>query len=99
VGRTHGTSLWRPNPRARFALVAEGRYLDGWKVSVAAVPERGKANEEVVRVLAEVLALPKRRIAVVAGRSARTKIVEVDGLTLAAVDAALARACVGPGDD
>jgi hypothetical protein len=30
VGRTHGTSLWRPNPRARFALVAEGRYLDGW---------------------------------------------------------------------
>jgi len=76
-----------------------GRYLDGWKVSVAAVPERGKANEEVVRVLAEVLALPKRRIAVVAGRSSRTKIVEVDGLTLAAVDAALARACVGPGDD
>lgn len=76
---------------SRTAVV--GRYLDGWKVSVAAVPEHGKANEEIVRMLADVLALPKRQIAIVAGGSARTKIVEVDGLTLAAVDAALARAC------
>ena len=73
---------------SRTAVI--GRYLDGWKVSVAAVPEGGKANEEVVRLLAEVLALPKRQITIVAGRSARTKIVEVDGLTLAAVHAALA---------
>jgi uncharacterized protein len=75
---------------SRTAVI--GRYLDGWKVSVAAVPERGKANEEIVRLLADVLALPRRQIAIVTG-SARTKIVEVDGLTLAAVDAALARAC------
>ena len=70
-----------------------GRYLDGWKMSVAAVPEHGKANEEIVRALADVLALPQRQIAIVTGRSARTKIVEVDGLTLAAVNAALARVC------
>ncbi len=74
-----------------------GRYLDGWKVSVAAAPERGKANEEIVRLLADVLALPKRQIAIVGGRSARTKIVEVDGLTLAAVNEALARACDAAG--
>jgi len=73
---------------SRTAVI--GRYLDGWKVSVAAAPEGGKANVEVVRLLAEVLAIPKRRITIVAGRSARTKIVEVDGLTLAAVHAALA---------
>jgi uncharacterized protein YggU (UPF0235/DUF167 family) len=76
---------------SRTAVI--GRYLDGWKVSVAAAPERGKANEEFVRLLADVLALPKSQIAIVTGHSARTKIVEVDGLTLSAVDAALARAC------
>jgi uncharacterized protein len=76
---------------SRTAVI--GRYLDGWKLSVAAVPERGKANEEIVRLLADVLAIPKSQIAIVTGRSARTKIVEVEGLTLTAVDAALARAC------
>jgi uncharacterized protein (TIGR00251 family) len=76
---------------SRTAVI--GRYLDGWKVSVAAAPERGKANEEIVRLLADVLALPKRQVAIVTGHSARTKIVEVDGLTLAAVDDALARVC------
>jgi uncharacterized protein len=75
----------------RTAVIS--RYLDGWKLSVGAVPERGNANEEIVRLLADVLAIPKSQIAIVTGRSARTKIVEVDGLTLAAVDAALARAC------
>ena len=84
--------MLRVSAGARRTAVV-GRYLDGWKFSVAAVPERGNANEEIVRLLADVLALPKRQIAIVTGRSARTKIVEVDGLTLAAVDAALARAC------
>ena len=83
--------MLRVSPGARRTAVI-GRYLDGWKLSIAAVPERGNANEEIVRVLADVLALPKRQIAIVTGHSARTKIVEVDGLTLAAVDAALARA-------
>ena len=82
----------RVSPGSRRTAVI-GRYLDGWKVSVAAVPERGKANEEIVRLLANVLALPKNQLAIVTGHSARTKIVEVDGLTLAAVDDALARVC------
>jgi uncharacterized protein YggU (UPF0235/DUF167 family) len=80
---------------SRTAVI--GRYLDGWKLSVAAVPERGKANVEIVRLLADVLALPRRQIAIVTGHSARTKIVEVDGLTLAAVNEALARVCDSAG--
>jgi uncharacterized protein len=49
----------------RTAVIS--RYLDGWKLSVGAVPERGNANEEIVRLLADVLAIPKSQIAIVAG--------------------------------
>jgi uncharacterized protein YggU (UPF0235/DUF167 family) len=31
---------------SRTAVIS--RYLDGWKLSVGAVPERGNANEEIV---------------------------------------------------
>jgi uncharacterized protein len=86
--------MLRVSPGSRRTAVI-GRYLDGWKISVAAVPEHGKANEEIVRVLADVLALPKRQIAIVSGGSARTKIVEVDGMTLAAVDAAFRKCLPG----
>lgn len=81
----------RVSPGAKRTAVV-GPYLDGWKVRVAAAPEDGKANEAVVRLLAEVLSLPAGRVMVVAGRSSRTKVVEIDGLAIEAVNAALARA-------
>ena len=43
-----------------------GRYGAGWKIRVAAPPERGRANEAVVALLAETLALD-RRLAAAAG--------------------------------
>ena len=70
-----------------------GPYLDGWKVRVAAPPESGKANDAVVRLLAGALSLPERRVEIVAGHTSRNKVVEIDGLSLEAVHAALARAC------
>jgi len=74
----------------RTAVV--GSYRDGWKLRVAAPPESGKANDAVLRLLAKVLSLPVQRVEIVAGRTSRNKIVEVDGLSRDAVDAALARA-------
>jgi len=59
-----------------------GRHGDGWKVRVAAPPERGRANEAVLDLLADVLDLPRSRLALVASRSARRKVVEVAGLGL-----------------
>ena len=69
-----------------------GRYLDGWKVRVAAPPESGKANDAVVRLLAGVLSLPASHVKIVAGHASRNKIAEIEGLALDAVHAALARA-------
>jgi uncharacterized protein YggU (UPF0235/DUF167 family) len=47
---------------------------------VATAPERGKANEALVDLLAGELGVPRAHVRVVGGRTARRKIVEVDGL-------------------
>ena len=57
-----------------------GRHGPGWKARIAAPPERGKANRAVEELLAEALGVPRDRVAVVAGRTARRKLVEVEGL-------------------
>jgi uncharacterized protein len=59
-----------------------GPHGGGWKARVAAAPERGRANEALLDLLAATLDLPRNRLAVVAGRTARRKIVEVEGLDL-----------------
>ena len=57
-----------------------GRHGDAWKVRVAENPERGKANEAVLRLLAESLSLPRRDVRLISGRHGRTKLVELGGL-------------------
>jgi uncharacterized protein (TIGR00251 family) len=63
-----------------------GRHGDGWRARVAAPPERGRANDALVELLAGILGVPKARVRVVGGQSARRKILEVDGLDRAAVE-------------
>jgi uncharacterized protein len=57
-----------------------GRHGDGWRARIAAAPERGRANEALCKLLAEALAVPRSSVRVVAGLSARAKVVEIDGL-------------------
>jgi uncharacterized protein (TIGR00251 family) len=57
-----------------------GRLGDAWKVRVAAPPEGGRANEAVVRLLAETLQVPRDAVTLVSGHGAREKIVELSGL-------------------
>jgi uncharacterized protein (TIGR00251 family) len=61
---------------ARSEIV--GRHGAGWKVRVAAAPESGRANAELLRLLAGVLAVPERNLSIVAGRQARRKAVAVE---------------------
>jgi uncharacterized protein (TIGR00251 family) len=69
---------------ARSELV--GRHGDGWRARVAAPPERGRANRALVELLAEALGVPRDKVTVVAGKTARRKVVEVDGLDAAEID-------------
>ena len=57
-----------------------GRHGEAWKVRVAAAPERGRANEAVLDLLAETLSLPRRDVKLIAGHGTRDKIVELDGI-------------------
>jgi uncharacterized protein (TIGR00251 family) len=57
-----------------------GRHGAGWKARIAAPPERGKANRALEEMLADVLGVRRDRVSVVAGRTARRKVVEVEGL-------------------
>lgn len=57
-----------------------GRHGEAWKVRVAAAPERGRANEAVLDLLAETLAVPRRDVRLIAGHATRDKIVELDGI-------------------
>jgi len=63
---------------ARTELV--GRHSDGWKVRVAAPAEGGRANEALVRLLADALVLPRDRVRIVSGHASRRKLVEITDL-------------------
>ena len=58
---------------------------------VAAPPERGRANEAVVGLLASVLDVPAGSIRVVGGQRGRTKVIEVDSLDPREVERRLER--------
>lgn len=67
-------------PRASKSEVV-GRHGDAIRVRIAAPPVDGAANEELVRLLAEQLAVPRKAIRIVSGQTGRRKVVEVEGLT------------------
>jgi uncharacterized protein len=80
----------RVSPRARSNAVL-GRHGEGWKVRVTAAPEGGKANDAVLRLLAERLDLPGKSLTLVSGPSSRDKIVELHGIDAAEAERRLAR--------
>jgi uncharacterized protein len=49
------------------------------QVKVRALPEKGKANEAAIELLAEALGLPKRAFAITAGETDRLKTVRIAG--------------------
>ncbi len=50
---------------------------DTFKVDIAAVPEGGQANAELVRFLAEEFEVGREQVEIVAGETARLKIVRI----------------------
>ena len=71
----------RAQPRARISRVTGVRQGE-LVVQLAAPPVDGAANAELVNLVAEILSLPKRNVEVVRGESARSKLIEVRGLSL-----------------
>lgn len=47
------------------------------KIAVAAAPEKGKANQELIKFLAEELGVRRYQIEIISGAGDRTKLVKV----------------------
>ena len=75
-------------PGARDDALAGWRG-DSLRVRVRARPEKGRANEAALRLLAGYLKLPRSRLALVRGAASRDKLVEVEGLSEAELRARL----------
>lgn len=59
-----------PKAKENKVVSWDGEVL---KVRVTEVPEKGKANQAVIRLLAEVFSLPQREFTLVSGSGARNK--------------------------
>ncbi len=66
----------RVTPKAsRNRITAEGDQI---RVYVTTVPEDGKANAAVQKLLAKALGLPKTRLRLIRGQTSRDKVFEVE---------------------
>jgi uncharacterized protein (TIGR00251 family) len=74
----------RVQPRASRSEVA-GLHGGALKVRLAAPPVDGAANDALVRLLAELLGVPRRAVRIESGHASRSKVVEVDGVDADAV--------------
>ena len=63
----------------------DGPYGQRLKISVAAPPVKGKANDELRKFLAKKLRIPKSAIVVATGETGRKKRLLIDGVPPAAV--------------
>lgn len=68
----------RVKPNARCSNL--GQDADGtWLAQLKAPPVDGKANEELIRVVAEHFGLRKAQVTIKSGASGRLKRVQLDG--------------------
>ena len=72
-----------------------GRHGDALKVKVGAPPQGGRANDAVIALVSEILAVPVSTVTVVSGPTSRSKRVRVSGLAAADMDRRLELALTG----
>jgi uncharacterized protein len=81
----------RVQPRASKGGVA-GELDGALKIRLAAPPVEGRANEELIRLLAELFDAPRRRIAILSGQTSKNKVVSVSGISVDEASRVLAEA-------
>jgi uncharacterized protein len=81
----------RISPGAQRSEIV-GRHGDAWKIRVTSPPADGRANDAVVKLLAETLDVSRDAVRLVSGHAARDKIVALAGVDAGEVDRRLAAA-------
>lgn len=64
-----------------------GLHGDALKIRLAAPPVDGKANEALIRFIADTLGLAKSAVTLKSGQTSRRKVLEICGASLAAIAA------------
>jgi len=82
----------RAQPGARRAAIT-GAHGGMLKVSVTAAADKGKANQAIVELLCEALALSRAQIELLSGQTSRTKQILIRGVTVDEITARIA-ACL-----
>jgi uncharacterized protein (TIGR00251 family) len=80
----------RVQPRASKSELA-GEYGDAVKIRLAAPPVDGAANDELVAFLSNIFAVGRKSVRILAGETARSKLIEIAGITEGAVRDAVSR--------
>ncbi len=70
-------------PGAKRSEVA-GRHGDALKIRLAAPPIEGRANEALLRFIAELFAVPLRNVELLRGAQSRHKMVKISGSAVSA---------------
>ncbi len=80
----------KPEPPTKIVVQVQPRakqnqllhYADGvWHLRIAAPPVEGKANQELVKFLSEVLGISKASLTIERGLTAKRKVIAVKGMT------------------
>lgn len=58
-----------------------GLHGEALKIRLAAPPVDGKANEALLRFLAQRLAIPRQQISLKSGQTSRQKVIEIESVT------------------
>lgn len=56
-----------------------------WRIRIAAPPDKGKANKELIAYLSQALALKKDALSILRGHTSHDKLISVEGLTQAQI--------------
>ncbi len=72
--------------KVRVSPGARGDAVVGWmedvlRIRVKAPPERGKANDALLRFIASTLGLPAAQVTLRRGSGSRNKVLYIDGMT------------------
>jgi uncharacterized protein len=62
-----------------------------WKIKIAAPPDKGKANKELIDYLSGLLNVKKAQINILRGQTTHNKVLEIEGLDLQTVTGRLNR--------
>ena len=77
-------------PKARRAQII-GLHADRLKLAVTEPPDKGKANEAVVQLVATTLRTAASNVELIRGQTSRQKDLIIRGMNLATVSAALGK--------